>query len=390
MTFVIGFSFLYGQEAESNAVGFDLNNVPGNLADTLAEAVSEAVPIVVPEKLPDTSPPIITILAPEIDNDGRFKTELDKVDFIGEVKDESKIRFVSINSDIRMANETGIFATSLSLLPGENLIQIRSMDEFNNIQNRTITVEYTPAIITLADRINSGSKYYGLFIGIDDYKDPEIPNLDNPIKDAKNLLNTLTENYMFEQENMKFLRNPDRGDIISELDEFRKKVTTDDNFLIFFAGHGHWDEDAGIGYWLPADADRKSTVDWFRNSTLVDYLQAIHSKHTLLITDACFAGSIFKARSAIMNEEIVFETLYERPSRKAMTSGPLDEVPDQSAFVKYLIQRLDENKETYLSSEQLFYSFKMAVLSNTSVEPQYGEIRNVGNEGGDFIFLKRK
>ena len=44
------------------------------------------------------------------------------------------------------------------------------------------------------------------------------------------------------------------------------------------------------------------------------------------------------------------------------------------------------------ASEELFYSFKMAVISNSSsgVLPQYGEIQNVGNEGGDFIFLKRK
>jgi hypothetical protein len=131
-------------------------------------------------------------------------------------------------------------------------------------------------------------------------------------------------------------------------------------------------------------------VDWFRNSTLVDYLQAIHSKHTLLITDACFAGSIFRARSINMEDELVYETLYEMPSRKAMTSGLLDEVPDRSAFVHYLIQRLDENDELYLSSEELFSSFKMAVISNSNLIPQYGVIQDVGNEGGDFIFLKRK
>jgi len=73
-----------------------------------------------------------------------------------------------------------------------------------------------------------------------------------------------------------------------------------------------------------------------------------------------------------------------------MTSGAKTEVPDKSAFVKYLVKRLDENQETYLSSEELFSSFRMAVISNSSALPQYGEIQNVGNEGGDFIFLKRK
>jgi len=193
-----------------------------------------------------------------------------------------------------------------------------------------------------------------------------------------------------ESENIRFLKNPKRGDIIRELDKLKEQVSSTDNLLIFYAGHGHWDEDARIGYWLPSDATRESSVDWFRNSTLVDYLQAIHSKHTLLITDACFAGSIFKARSVSMAQEVIYERIYELPSRKAMTSGYLKEVPDESSFIKYLVQRLNENQETYLSAEELYSNMKNAVISNSSALPQYGEIQNVGNEGGDFIFLKRK
>jgi hypothetical protein len=79
--------------------------------------------------------------------------------------------------------------------------------------------------------------------------------------------------------------------------------------------------------------------------------------------------------------------LYELPSRKAMTSGTMTEVPDQSAFLKYMIDRLDKNTEKYLSSEQLFSSFRIAVINNSNVVPQFGEIKDVGDEGGDFIFI---
>jgi hypothetical protein len=363
---LFGWGTVFSQEAESKPVMFMLNNTP------------------------DKEPPAITILSPEIGEDGQFHTQVETVEIIGEVADRSKIRFVSINTDIRVVNETGIFAKSVTLSPGENRIQLKAMDEFNNLQDQFITVQYTPLIITLADRINSESKYYGLIIGIDKYADPNIPDLDNPVKDAEKLSRTLIGNFTFDQENVKVLKNPKRGEIINELDQLRRKVTQDDNLLIFYAGHGYWDQDGGIGYWLPSDATRESTADWFPNSTLVDYIQAIHSKHTLLITDACFAGSIFKARSVSMEKEIVYETIYDSPSRKAMTSGALTEVPDESAFVKYLIERLDENREPYLSSQELFSSFLSAVISNSRVLPQYGEIQNVGNEGGDFIFLRRK
>jgi len=66
-----------------------------------------------------------------------------------------------------------------------------------------------------------------------------------------------------------------------------------------------------------------------------------------------------------------------------------EEVPDKSVFIKYLIERLKENGEDYLSSEQLFYSFRHAVMNNTDVMPKFGEIQDVGDEGGDFIFIKK-
>lgn len=179
------------------------------------------------------------------------------------------------------------------------------------------------------------------------------------------------------------------GDIINSLDELARKVTPEDNLLIFYAGHGWWDKDANIGYWLPSDARQNSKAAWFGSSRLVDYLKAVRSKHTLLIADACFTGSIFKTRTAFPDTQKAIQKLYELPGRKAMTSGTLTEVPDRSAFINFLVERLKNNTEKYLSSEQLFSSFRIAVINNSDVIPQYGEIRNVGDQGGDFIFIRK-
>ena len=72
-----------------------------------------------------------------------------------------------------------------------------------------------------------------------------------------------------------------------------------------------------------------------------------------------------------------------------MTSGALQKVPDESVFLKYLKKKLQENDKKYTSSEEFFASFKIAVMNNTSTTPRYGEIQNAGDEGGDFIFIKR-
>jgi hypothetical protein len=202
--------------------------------------------------------------------------------------------------------------------------------------------------------------------------------------------NTITTRYAFDKENVKLLRNATMAEMVDALDFYAKMVRPVDNFLIFYAGHGVWDATSEIGFWLPSDAQKNSTLAWFRNSTLRDYLRAIKSKHTLLISDACFGGSIFKTRNAFLDATIAINKLYELPSRKAMTSGTLTEVPDQSTFLKYLIDRLENNNEKYLSSEQLFSSFRIAVINNSNVIPQFGEIKDVGDEGGDFIFILKE
>ena len=192
--------------------------------------------------------------------------------------------------------------------------------------------------------------------------------------------------------NFVFLENAKRRDIIDALDNLSKKVDENDNVLIFYAGHGYWDKDNEIGYWIPSDARQSSTADWFRNSTLTDQIRSIKSRHTLLIADACFSGAIFKARAAFMDADKAINLKYSLPSRKAMTSGTLTEVPDRSAFIKYLVKRLEDNSSKYLAANDLFFSMEAAVINNSDadVKPQYGTIQKVGDEGGDFIFIRRE
>jgi len=234
----------------------------------------------------------------------------------------------------------------------------------------------------------STAKYYALVIAVQDYEDPNINDLDHPIRDARRFIEVIESGYNFHEENINFLENPSKADIIGTLHRMRDQVGNEDNLLIYYAGHGHYDKEMEIGYWLPSDASRDNPVDWLPNTDLTNYLNVLKTKHTLLIADACFSGGIFKSRAAF-NNELAVEKLYKLNSRKALTSGALSEVPDESQFVKYLIKRLDQNTQKYLPSEQLYISLKDAVMSNSDNVPQFGTIQNVGDEGGDFIFIKK-
>jgi len=140
---------------------------------------------------------------------------------------------------------------------------------------------------------------------------------------------------------------------------------------------------------LPKNAAKDNPVNWIPNTDLTNYLGAIKTKHTLLIADACFSGGIFKTRAAF-SATYAIEMLYQNNSRKAITSGYMTVVPDKSVFFQYLIKNLKENTNDYLSAEELFSKMRMAVINNSENVPQFGTIQNVGDEGGDFIFIKRK
>ncbi len=239
-------------------------------------------------------------------------------------------------------------------------------------------------IIDDTKSLNSG-KYHAIIISENQYQDPKINDLNEPQNDADNLTSLLVSKYYFKKEDIIRLVDPTRANIIDAIEQKRKSLTIDDNLLIFYAGHGYWDAGLKMGYWLPSDAKKESKSNWVSNSDLTLYLSAFESNHVLLVTDACFSGGIFKTRS-IGDMEQGTKRLYELKSRKAITSGNLKEVPDNSVFMKFFLKELELNQSTFLTSDQLFAKIRPNILNNSSTEPLYGVIHNTGDEGGEFIF----
>jgi hypothetical protein len=341
--------------------------------------------------VPDTAPPRIRIISPQVDTGSVTYIPTPDIYLIGRLTDDSGIESLFINDSAVSTDDNGFFQQYTVLNEGLNVFQIEAIDLLSNASTRFLQVIYDPLHEVARDgrEIDQEGEYHALVIGINEYSDPDLVDLDNPVTDATLLYSTLIGNYMFDPENVTLMKDPSRADIISKLDELSYRLNRNDNLLIFYAGHGYWDEQKETGYWLPADADKISSVNWIRNSTIQDFIEDIDTKHTLLITDACFAGSIFKSRGAFQDASIAVNKLYSLRSRKAMTSGTLKEVPDRSVFLEYLSGRLNENEKKYISAGELFSSMREAVLNNSPNIPQYGVIQDSGDEGGDFIFIKR-
>jgi len=230
-------------------------------------------------------------------------------------------------------------------------------------------------------------KYYALLIGNEDYVDPEFARLGEPVSDAYKLKHVLESQYNFSEDRTIMLKNATRADILNAFAELRQKISENDNVLVFFAGHGRWVEDMQMGFWIPIDAEGDNESNWLSNSDITTQVRALKSKHTLLISDACFSGSLFATRGGFSDDAGVAK-LYDLPSRNAMTSGNKTEVPDISVFMEYLIKRLEQNTHKYLTAGELYMSLRIAVTGNSPAVPIFGPLQNTGDEGGDFIFVK--
>jgi len=267
----------------------------------------------------------------------------------------------------------------IKLKSGKNYIKIIVKTATKTTTSEERVIQYTG---------QTGGNYHALLIAAEDYQDDNIKDLDNPIQDAENLKRILQSNYTFSPHNITLLKNPKKDDILNTLMNLQDNLKQKDHLLIFYAGHGTLKNN--VGYWLPTDAHKTNRLKWFSNSELTDYVKGIKAGHTLVITDACFSGSIVTGLSRDLNQ-VVCEAMEKLPSRRAMSSGALSTVPDNSVFMKYLLKKLRDNFDSCLSAEDLYAQLKKAVIYNSPNQqvPQFGVLPMTGDEGGNFIFKRR-
>ena len=108
-----------------------------------------------------------------------------------------------VNSEKAILSEDGIFKSKVSLNLGDNIVTVISIDKNGNIAEKKFIIECNTMFLTEENEevfSVKDAKYYALLIGIDEYYDRNINNLDNPIKDAQTLYNALTTYYTFDRE----------------------------------------------------------------------------------------------------------------------------------------------------------------------------------------------
>lgn len=264
-------------------------------------------------------------------------------------------------------------------------------------QSRGITMEAsTPKTGT---PFNQGV-YRALVIGNNQYQDKQgrWRPLASAVTDARAVKDLLQTHYGFDD--VELLENATRRDVLIALDALSQRSMSNDSVLVYYAGHGFIDQDTQKGFWVPVDAVGTDHTTFLRNSTIRDELTTIASrvKHTLLVSDSCFSGSLLRSTTRgiapVADSEAYYKKVADKKSVQIMTAGGIEFVDDNyqssghSPFTYFLLNELESNDKPLLTVSELSTNVKKAVANNVDQVPEEGVLLGAGDELGEFVFIK--
>lgn len=248
------------------------------------------------------------------------------------------------------------------------------------------------------------TNFYGVIIGINDYNDPSIRNLDWCINDADCILSALLENGWKEDE-ITVLRNGEalKNTIINTLRLIVERACADDYIFIYYSGHGTYiadtsgDEDDGNDETLiPVDAVFEATGTYLTDDELGEIFSECKTEKGIFIFDACNSGGLIN-KGLVYNDKINVRYIESKNTSGSATNGDLDIITfpvmtasrqseyswedsdlEHGVFTYFLLEgftdrNADRNEDGYLTIRELFHYAK--IHTESYVISQHPQLR---------------
>lgn len=222
-------------------------------------------------------------------------------------------------------------------------------------------------------------------IAVNQYSDKQISDLNNCINDVNAIIGICTNRYQFE---VTELYSSKETTTLSSLynnlyDQFINALEGD-SILIYFAGHGEYNQQLGASYWMCSDSLKSNVTSWFNINIINAFFKASKATNIALISDTCFSGAIFETSRGGGSY-----ALDGKISRQALTSGGIEKVSDGSGehshFNLCLAKVLNENNKPTLSFYELSEKVILEFDENATQTPCYGPLIESGHMGGTFM-----
>ena len=246
----------------------------------------------------------------------------------------------------------------------------------------------------IANAVLIDRKDYALIFATDKYDHWD--DLVNPVNDAHSIATELESRYGFETE---IVENPTMEEVWEKIRFYNeRKFKPQDQLLVFFAGHGQFDDTFGEGYVVAKNsmANDKSKSTYISHNRLRGVVNNIPCEHIFLMMDVCFGGTfdpvLARSRSAMdeaTDEELIVRKLSHK-TRKYLTSGGKEYVSDgiaggHSPFASKFIESLKSNGGT---DAILTIAELQASMEKLKQLPRFGSFGE-DEPLSDFIFIAR-
>ena len=338
---------------------------------------------------------------------------MEKREIIGKVVAPAGILRLNINEQPVDFEDTGLFSQWIPISGSRTPVSLVAVDRQG--QRVSLNFDLFRRIDEAVDKSADGDtprnakyikglgQYYALVIGNSNYAN--FTQLRTPITDAKVIAKLLKEKYGYKTT---LLIDANRYEIISALNEFRKKLTKNDNMLLYYAGHGEIDDVNSQGYWLPVDSEKDNSANWISTRNVSEILNIIAAKHIMVVADSCYSGAMTRSALARLQagktyDEWVkwYKKVAKLRTRMVMSSGGEEPVNDggggkHSVFAQALIQVLGENKamidgyNLYLRVSKLTKQRTQEQNLDIRQSPLYAPVKYAGHEAGEYLFQRAK
>ncbi|MCU0436781.1 MAG: caspase family protein [Raineya sp.] len=347
----------------------------------------------------DDIPPVITLVSPVVVRGGIVVSRQDEVSIIGRVTDESGVKDVFINGNPARVLPNGDFNGIAILKKDTKFLTIEATDQKGNTEKINYNIIWQLDNSVSDKRFKNVGKSYALIFATNQYE--YWNNLSNPIPDAESVAKDLKDLYGYE---IDLVLNPTQNQTILKLKEYlQKKFQPNDQLLIFFAGHGQFDETFGEGYVVAKDSrlDDEAKSSYLSYATLRTYINNMQCKHILLMMDVCFGGTFdpqLASKNLRGNEtpvkpnddeiEAFINRKLQSKTRRYITSGGKEYVSDgspgqHSPFVRKFLEALRSygGKDRVMTIAEI-----LTYLETITPQPHHGEFGS-NEPGSDFLMI---
>ncbi len=358
--------------------------------------------------LPDQPATDISLLDPAIQWENGFAHHLAShplQTIRGSLSPQGSWTAMWMNDEFVKVQENGSFIVQMTLLEGHNSFTFKVLLSNGTLLKRQLSVQFqqpfsmAKGLVEVAGEpiysqtpdlsaITGTGRNFLVLIGMNQYS--YWNDLHNAVKDCEDIAKTLVDHYQFEPNYVIRLYNEEatRTGILETMEWLQDELLPEDNLLIYYAGHGHFDEQDKLGYWVPVDGRMDKVVDYIPNSTIHDYLATIDCQHTLLVADACFSGSLLSSMRGRydVNERSRWVFASGGEYERVFDGAPGENSPFAQEMISYL---MSHRENTFIASDMIDH-VAAQVTERVKQHPVASPLMNAGDAGGVFPFLPKQ